>query len=221
MKAFILAAGRGERMRPLTDHTPKPLLIAGGQPLIVHTIQKLAAAGITELIINTAHLGQQIEACLEDGRQWGVGIRYSREQEALETAGGIVNALPLLGTEPFVLVNADIWADYDFTALAYRSLGDLLGHLVLVENPAHNKEGDFSLAGDMLVDSGGQRLTYSGIGLYSPRMFRDLAPGKRPLAPVLRQAVSNSQLGGEKFTGEWCDIGTPERLRELDERLNA
>jgi MurNAc alpha-1-phosphate uridylyltransferase len=210
MKAFILAAGRGERMRPLTDSTPKPLLEAGGEPLIVH---------MTELVINVSHLGDQIEAFLGDGSRWGVNIEYSHEPVALETAGGIVNALRLLGDEPFILVNGDIWTDFDFSVLTNKSLAESLGHLVMVNNPFHHAEGDFLLDEGKLGADKGERLTYSGIGLYSPMLFAKLAPGKRPLGPVLRQAISDSQLTGEKYTGEWVDVGTPQRLHQLDELL--
>lgn len=219
MRAFILAAGRGERMRPLTDSTPKPLLQAGGEPLIVHTMHRLAAAGITELVINVSHLGDQIETFLGDGSRWGVNIEYSREPVALETAGGIVNALPMLGKEPFLLVNGDIWTDFDFSPLTNKSLAESLGHLVMVNNPAHHAEGDFFLDKGKLSADKGERLTYSGIGLFSPVLFADLAAGKRPLGPVLRQAISDSQLTGEKYSGEWVDVGTPQRLRQLDKRL--
>jgi len=219
MKAFILAAGRGERMRPLTDTTPKPLLPAGGEPLIVHTIRRLAAAGVTDLVINISHLGAQVETCLGGGDRFGVSINYSREAVALETAGGIVNAMPLLGDSPFLVVNGDIWTDFDFARLTGRSLEDSLAHLVMVGNPEHHPRGDFYLDHGKLVEEQGEVLTYSGIGLYSPNMFSDLSPGKRPLAPILRQAISNSQLSGEKFTGTWIDIGTPERLSELNRFL--
>jgi len=219
MRAFILAAGRGERMRPLTDVTPKPLLEVGSEPLIVHTIRKLVQAGITDLVINLAWLGEQIEQTLGEGQQFGAHIRYSREGDALETAGGVVQALPLLGDSPFLVVNGDIWTDYDFSRLASRSLDGMLAHLVMVDNPGHNPDGDFVLEGDRLVASDGERLTYSGIGLYSSNLFAGLAPGKRPLAPLLRKAISNSQLGGEKYVGRWLDIGSPERLEQLNQQL--
>jgi len=221
MKAFILAAGRGERMRPLTDSTPKPLLTVGDEPLIVHTINNLVRAGVTDLVINLAWLGEQIEQSLGDGGRFGAAIRYSREENALETAGGIVHALPLLGDSPFLLVNGDIWTDYDFSSLANRSLDGMLAHLVMVDNPGHHPRGDFVLQGNRLVEADGERLTYSGIGLYSPKMFSALPPGKRPLAPLLKKAISNSQLGGEKYVGEWLDIGSPERLQQLNQQLGA
>lgn len=220
MKAFILAAGRGERMRPLTDKTPKPLLKIRGEPIIVHTIRRLCLAGVSELVINVSYLADQIEAELGNGSNWGAEIKYSRELVALETAGGVVQALPLLGDAPFILVNGDIWTDFDFTQLRNRQLKNSLGHLVMVENPAHNPGGDFFLGGEKLSLEEGERLTYSGIGLYSPKLFVELAPGKRPLAPILRQAISNSQLSAEIFTGSWEDIGTPERLEQLNQKLN-
>lgn len=219
MKAFVLAAGRGERMRPLTDTIPKPLLLAGGEPLIVHTIRRLAAARVTDLVINISHLADQVEGCLGSGERFGVNIQYSREEVALETAGGIVNALPLLGNAPFILVNGDIWTDFDFTTLATRPLEDSLAHLVMVSNPDHHPQGDFYLDHGKLVEEEGELLTYSGIGLYSPDMFSGMSPGKRPLAPILRQAISNSQLSGEKFSGTWIDVGTPERLSGLNRYL--
>ena len=221
MKAFILAAGRGERMRPLTDSIPKPLLMVGGEPLIVHTIRRLSAAGVSDLVINVSHLSDQIEASLGDGSQWGVRIDYSREKTALETAGGIINALPLLGDSSFILVNGDIWTDYDFSNLTKRPLANSLAHLVMVSNPEHHPQGDFCLYHGRLVQEGGEALTYSGIGLYSPALFSDLPPGKRPLAPILRQAISGSQLSAEKFSGIWVDVGTPERLSELDIYLTS
>jgi len=219
VKAFILAAGRGERMRPLTDSTPKPLLLAGGEPIIVHTLRRLAAASVTDFVINVSHLGAQVEAYLGDGEKFGVNIRYSREKVALETAGGIVNAMPLLGDAPFILVNGDVWTDFDFATLTGRSLGDSLAHLVMVDNPDHHPLGDFFLDQGKLVKEKGEMLTYSGIGLYSPKLFSGLSPGKRPLAPILRQAIINSQLSGEKFAGTWMDVGTPERLAELNRFL--
>jgi len=221
MKAFILAAGRGERMRPLTDTTPKPLLTVGDESLVVHTINRLVQAGITDLVINLAWLGEQIEQSLGDGGRFGAFIRYSREGDALETAGGIVQALPLLGDSPFLVVNGDIWTDYDFSRLASRSLDGMLAHLVMVDNPDHHPHGDFVLHGNRLVEADGEQLTYSGIGLYSPKLFSALSPGKRPLAPLLRKAISNSQLSGEKFQGQWLDVGSPERLQQLNQQLGA
>ena len=218
MKAMILAAGRGERMRPLTDHTPKPLLIAGGKPLIQHHIERLAAAGIRELVINHAHLGAQIEAALGNGSGFGVEIRYSPEEQALETGGGIFRALPLLGPEPFLVVNGDVWTDVDLAGLAIGA-GDL-AYLVLVDNPFHNPKGDFVLIDDRVQSEGAPRLTFSGIGLYRPELFDSQTPGAFPLAPLLRQAMAAGRVGGQRHDGHWFDIGTPERLAALDAWLN-
>jgi len=217
MKAMILAAGRGERMRPLTDAVPKPLLEVGGRPLIEHTIVRLAAAGYRELVINHAHLGAQIEELLADGRRYGVQIAWSREPEgALETGGGIFQALPMLG-ERFLAVNADIWTDYPFARL--QQIRDSLAHLVLVDNPAHHPDGDFSLQNDRVTAGGATRLTFSGIGVYHCDLFRGCSPGRFPLAPLLRAAMNEAQVSGEHYTGAWFDIGTPERLAALDRRL--
>ena len=224
-RAMILAAGRGERMRPLTDHCPKPLLPACGKPLIVYHIEALARAGVREIVINHAHLGAQIEAALGDGSTWGVRLRWSREGEALETAGGIRHALPLLGNAPFVVVNGDVYCDADFTAL--RSAAENLNadgplaHLLLADNPEHHPEGDFHLDPDGLVRADGQpRLTFSGLGAYHPALFADLAdntPAK--LAPLLRAAMNAGKVGGRHHAGRWIDVGTPERLAELDREL--
>lgn len=218
MKAMILAAGRGERMRPLTDHTPKPLLTVAGRPLIEHTIRQLAAAGFTELVINHAHLGQQIETALGNGNRLGAEIVYSPEGEALETAGGIVNALPLLGKDPFLVVNGDIACDFPYASLKERPIA--LAHLVLIDNPEHHPQGDFNLTDSGLVkDENDRRLTFSGIGVYHPELFAASPPGKSKLAPILRQAMAVSQVTGQHYRGFWMDIGTPERLQALDERL--
>jgi len=219
MKAMILAAGRGERMRPLTDHTPKPLLRVGGKTLIEHLIEALAAAGFRELVINHAHLGAQIEAALGDGTRYGVQIAWSREPEgALETGGGIYQALPLLESEHFLVVNGDIWTDYPFAGLARRPQG--LAHLVLVDNPTHHPEGDFVLTDGRVQVSGGARLTFSGIGVYHRDLFRGCQPGRFPLAPLLRTAMERGEVSGEHYTGRWHDIGTLERLAELDRMLS-
>ncbi len=216
---MILAAGRGERMRPLTDHTPKPLLPVGGKPLIVWHIEKLAKAGFKELVINHAHLGQQIETALEDGRQFGVSIQYSPEAEALETAGGIANALPLLGEAPFLVVNGDVFCDYDFAQIPSLPK-DQLAWLVLVNNPEHNPGGDFGLENGRVVDSAPVKWTFSGIGVYHPELFASVEPGsKAKLAPLLRAVMSQGKVGGEIFSGRWLDIGTPQRLAELDAAL--
>jgi MurNAc alpha-1-phosphate uridylyltransferase len=219
MKAMILAAGRGERMRPLTDHTPKPLLQAGGKPLIVHHIEALAAAGYRELVINHAHLGGLIEAALGDGSPWGVRIRYSPEDNALETGGGIFNALPMLGDAPFLVVNGDVWTDFPLASLALAD-GDLAA-LVLVGNPAHHPLGDFALRGGRVANAGEPRLTFSGIGIYHPRLFAGCRPGAFPLAPLLRGACDREQVSGVHYPGLWMDIGTPERLQRLGGMLQS
>ncbi len=215
MKAMILAAGRGERMRPLTDHTPKPLLLAAGKPIIEYTLNQLATTGFKEIVINTAHLGEQIPEVLGNGERWGVAITYLSEgTEALETAGGIINALPALGTEPFLVVNGDIATGYDFAQLRQKNID--LAHLVLISNPPHHPEGDFHLdaTGQLSVQSS-PRLTFSGIGVYRPELFSNQAPGIRKLGPLLRQAMSENRVSGEYFEGFWMDIGTPERLQTL------
>ena len=220
MKAFILAAGRGERMRPLTDRTPKPLLPAGGKPLIVWHLERLAAAGFREIVINHAHLGEQIEAALGDGAQWGLHIRYSAEPPgALETAGGIANALPLLGDQPFLVVNGDIWCDFDFGRFSGSTAAD--AHLVMVANPAHHAGGDFSLDDRRVIYADGeQTLTYAGIGVFSPSFFADVKPGTvMKLRPLLDAAITAGTLTGERYTGRWVDVGTPQRLAELDAEL--
>jgi MurNAc alpha-1-phosphate uridylyltransferase len=216
---MILAAGRGERMRPLTDHIPKPLLRAGGKPLIVHHIERLAAAGLSDIVINHAHLGEQIKAALGDGAAFGVHIRYSPEGRALETGGGIYRALPLLGPDPFLVVNGDVWTDIDFTRLALAP-GDL-AHLVLVDNPAHNTRGDFALQQGRVLADGDDRLTFSGVGIYHPDLFAGCTPGAFPLAPLLRSAMARGLVGGTHHRGIWVDIGTPERLADLDRMLGG
>ena len=217
MKAMILAAGRGERMRPLTDHIPKPLLQAGGKPLIVHHIERLAAAGLRDIVINHAHLGEQIETALGDGGAFGVHIRYSPEGRALETGGGIHRALALLGPAPFLVINGDVWTDIDFSRLALAP-GDL-AHLVLVDNPAHNTRGDFALRQGRVLADGEPRLTFSGVGIYHPGLFAGCTPGAFPLAPLLRAAMTRGLVGGTHHRGIWIDIGTPERLADLDRML--
>lgn len=208
---MILAAGRGERMRPLTDTVPKPLLRIGGQALIERHVHALARAGITDLVINHAHLGEQIVRALGDGHAYGVSIRYSPETDgSLETGGGIMNALPLLGAEPFLVVNGDIWTDFPFASLPSRIDG--FAHLVMVDNPEHHPEGDFSLSAGELSRQGPAMLTYAGIGVYRPELFAGCSPGAFPLGPVLREAMDAGQVSGEHYTGNWFDIGTPERL---------
>lgn len=216
---MILAAGRGERMRPLTDDLPKPLLQAGGKPLIVWHLQKLVAAGFDEVIINHAHLGHLIEAELGDGSRHGLAIRYSAEQEALETAGGIAKALPLLGTR-FVVINADIWSDYDLSATRSALHSDDLAHLVLVDNPPQHTAGDFALSGARVRSAGALLLTFSGIGVYHASLFSRIKPGEKArLAPLLRAAMDENRVGGGHFDGRWRDIGTPERLAALQREL--
>jgi len=217
MQAMILAAGRGERMRPLTDHTPKPLLQAGGKPLIVHHIERLVVAGLNRIVINHAHLGHRIEAALGDGSRWGAEIRYSPEAKALETGGGIFKALPLLDHRPFLVVNGDIWTDLEFARL--RLLDGLLAHLVLVDNPPHHPAGDFALDNGRLSAQGMPRYTYSGIGVYHPDLFHSCSAGPFPLAPLLRAAMGCDLVSGEHYGGRWLDIGTPERLQALDRML--
>jgi MurNAc alpha-1-phosphate uridylyltransferase len=230
MRVMILAAGRGERMRPLTDHTPKPLLMVAGKPLIVWHIERLARAGLCELVINHAHLGQQIEAALGDGSQFGVRIRYSPENPALETAGGIANALHLLGDTPFAVINGDVYCDYDLAQLprhaAALAAGNDVAHLVLVNNPPHHPAGDFSLQGRRIMPSTDEtaaaKLTFSGIGVYQPALFQDIVRGTAaPLAPLLRAHIAQSRISGEHHSGHWVDVGTPQRLQELDKLLRA
>jgi len=220
MKAMILAAGRGERMRPLTDTTPKPLLEVGGKPLIVWHLEALARAGIKDIVINHAWLGEQIEAALGDGQAYGVSIRYSPESPAaLETAGGIIQALPLLGDSPFLVINGDIWCDYPLADLVARPLTNMQAHLIMVDNPPQHPEGDFVLHDGLLAPAGTPRLTFSGMGLYSPDLFAGLPQGRRPLAPLLKTAMAQKKISGEHYSGQWFDVGTPARLQQLDSRL--
>ena len=226
VRAMILAAGRGERMRPLTDHCPKPLLQVGGRPLIEWHLLALAAAGIREVVINHAHLGALIEQALGDGSRWGLRIRYSVEVQALETAGGIAKALPFLGEIPFVVVNGDVFSRYPLEracAMATRMHTDALdAWCVLVDNPPHHPHGDFALASGRLVDHGQSRLTFSGIGVYHPRLFASVLPGEAArLAPLIRAAITRGAAGGEHFRGLWVDVGTPARLAELDAQLQS
>lgn len=229
MKAMILAAGLGTRMRPLTDRLPKPLLEVAGKPLIVWHIESLARAGITDLVINTAWLGGQLVEALGNGERFGVHIAWSHEDEPLETAGGIIKALPLLGDAPFLVVNGDIWLRYDFGPLrmSYAHM-QKLAHLVLVANPEHNPEGDFALDGRMFAgvectvrNHGTPRFTFAGVSVLHPRLFVGLPQGRRPLAPLLRDAVTREQVTGEYFAGPWVDVGTPARLAELDRQVRS
>lgn len=215
---MILAAGRGERMRPLTDATPKPLLQAGGCTLIEHHITALVQAGIPDIVINHAWLGQQIEDFLGDGGRYGARIRYSPEGEVgLETGGGIFQALPLLGEAPFIVVNGDIWTDYAFANLPRTPQG--LAHLVVVPNPDFNARGDFVLNDGLIRNSGEPRFTFSGIGVYHPRLFAHCDSGRFPLAPLLRKAADAGLVSGECYAGRWFDVGTPQRLTALDNLL--
>lgn len=223
MKAMILAAGMGNRMRPLTLHTPKPLLEVGGKPLIVWHIEKLQKIGVQEIVINTAWLGEKLAEALGDGSQFGVKILWSHEGEGLETAGGIIKALPLLGYEPFILVNGDVWTTMDFAPLLNVQLENDLAHLVLVENPVQHPQGDFTLAANKAYTfeqaRSGENLTYSGVAVMHPQMFVGLESGKRPLAPLLKQAMQQEKISAHKLQGVWVDVGTPERLNALDQQI--
>jgi N-acetyl-alpha-D-muramate 1-phosphate uridylyltransferase len=239
MKAIILAAGRGERMRPLTDFTPKPLLKVGGKPLIVWHLERLAQAGFKDIVINHAHLGEQIEQALGNGSQWGLSIQYSPEKVALETAGGIANALHLLGSDPFLVVNGDTFTEIDFksTEIGFKSIALQaaynqtnghagtghalkLAHLVLVENPPQHPNGDFAIENDMLKNDGTKMLTFSGVGVYHPDLFADVTKSQAAkLAPLLRKAIDSNAATAQYYQGIWHDIGTPERLKQLDESL--
>lgn len=220
---MLLAAGRGERMRPLTDRTPKPLLPVAGKPLIIWHLERLARAGFCDVVINHAHLGDQIEALLDDGAAWGLSIRYSEEPKgALETAGGIAQALPLLGDEPFLVINGDIWCDWNVGRARSVLAANDLAHLVLVPNPGHNAKGDFALHDGRVASEGESRLTFAGIGVYRHELFAGLEAGKpAKLAPLLRAAMGEGRVGGELHAGRWVDVGTPERLSELDVELRS
>ncbi len=225
MRVMILAAGVGERMRPLTDHTPKPLLCVGDIPLIEHHIRHLAQAGFIELVVNVSHLAQQIVDHCGDGSRWGVSIVYSPEEQPLETAGGILNAMPLLGDGPFLVVNGDIWIDYPFAKLTdYRPQSPASAHLVMVGNPPQHSSGDFWLDANGWVRElrpGATGLTYAGVGIYTPAFFADMRPGKMPLRPLLDAAIARGCLSGEYHDGEWQDVGTPERLQALDAMVRS
>jgi N-acetyl-alpha-D-muramate 1-phosphate uridylyltransferase len=225
VKAMILAAGLGERMRPLTDHTPKPLLRVGGIPLLEHHIRALAAAGFSDLVINVSHLAGQIMDYFGDGSDWAVKISWSEEEAPLETAGGIINALPLLGDAPFALVNGDIWTDYPFRALAELVPADEEGaQLVLVGNPEQHPQGDFSLSTEGMVGllgEGETGFTYAGLGVYGAAFFAGVAAGKVPLRPLLDRAIRSKTLQGSFYDGQWVDVGTPQRLEALDAQLRS
>jgi len=226
MRAMILAAGRGERMRPLTDHTPKPLLAAGGKPLIVWHLERLAAAGVRDVVINHAWLGERLVEHLGDGARWNVRIRYSPEATALEAAGGIAQALPLLGDAPFLVINGDIWCDWDpagAPAQAQR-LQDRAADawLLLADNPPHHPQGDFALGADgCATTQGDPRHTFCGVGIYRPALFADVPAGRpAPLAPLLRKAMARGAVLADRHMGRWVDVGTPQRLAELDAALS-
>jgi MurNAc alpha-1-phosphate uridylyltransferase len=214
MRAMILAAGRGERLRPLTDKLPKPLVEIAGKPLIEYHLDALARAGYREIVINQGHLGELLRETLGDGDRWGVHIHWSDEQpDALETGGGIFQALPLLGTAPFLVINGDVWTDYPLTRL--RAVKCDWAHLVMVPNPPHNPEGDFSLVSARIRNSGPSKLTFSGIGVYHPRLFDGCQAGKFSVVPLLRNAMQGQLVTGEAFTGWWDDIGTIDRLESV------
>ena len=233
MKALILAAGLGERMRPLTNATPKPLLHTGGKPLIVWHLEKLAALGVRDVVINTSWLAEQFPQTLGNGALWGLHLHYIYEGPTpLETGGGMWNALSLLGDKPFLMVNGDIWTDYDFARLPHESKGE--AHLVLVDNPPQHPHGDFALRGDGRIDSdGSNKLTFAGIGIYRPSLFdgwrgivgtapgADETPPRFKLAPLLRSAMANGRVTGERHPGRWTDVGTPQRLQQLDAELSS
>ncbi|HUK00818.1 MAG TPA: nucleotidyltransferase family protein [Steroidobacteraceae bacterium] len=220
MKAIVLAAGRGERMRPLTDSTPKPLLAVKGEPLIGHHLRALARAGVREVVINLSWLGGQIRSALGTGAAFGVRIRYSEEGAvALETGGGIFHALPLLAPGPFLVVNGDVWSDFDLASLTLES--DAHARLVLVPNPPQHARGDFALHGDRITAGPGERFTYSGIGIFRPELFTGCIDGRFPLLPLLERALRAGKLRGQIHRGEWSDIGTPERLAALNARLGS
>jgi MurNAc alpha-1-phosphate uridylyltransferase len=225
MKAMILAAGLGTRLRPLTLHTPKPLLSVADQPLIVWHLRALAAAGVTEVVINTAWLGERLLEALGDGHQFGLQILWSHESEPLETAGGIIQALPLLGDQPFLLVNGDVWTRFDLAGLVDFELGQNLAHLLLVDNPPQHPAGDFYLAADgqVWVDApdGQAKRTFAGISVLSPQLFAGFDMGKRALAPLLRAAMQAGQVSGQPLQQAWVDVGTIERLEQLDQQIRA
>jgi N-acetyl-alpha-D-muramate 1-phosphate uridylyltransferase len=219
MKAMVLAAGRGERLRPLTDVLPKPLLAVGGRPLIGWHLAALARAGIREVVINLSWLGEKLRAALDDGAAYGVRIAWSEEGPVpLETGGGIFQALPLLGPAPFLVVNGDVWCDIDFGTLELPAGAQ--ARLVLVPNPPQHPRGDFALAGERIVD-GEPRFTYAGVGVYSPALFAGCTPGRFPLLPLLQRARAAGLLQGSLYRGAWCDVGTPERLAQLEASLAA
>jgi MurNAc alpha-1-phosphate uridylyltransferase len=228
MKAMVLAAGRGERMRPLTLDRPKPLLEVAGLPLIGHHLHALAMAGFRDVVVNVSWLGDRIRAALGDGSRYNVRLRYSDEgTEPLETGGGIFRALPLLGPAPFLVLNGDVWTDFPYAKLRESLRPADLAHVVLVENPAHNPRGDFVLRSGRIIEEGPEpgdeqeRFTFSGVGVYRPELFGGCADGVFKLAPLIRAAARDGRASGELHDGEWMDVGTPERLAELDRRLRG
>lgn len=225
MRAMILAAGRGERMRPLTDRTPKPLLAVAGKPMIQYHIEALAAAGIDDIVINLAWLGEQLRAALGNGSQFGVRIEYSDEGDtALETGGGVFKALPLLGKEAFVVVSGDVWTEYPLGDLIDQRMKKLssadVAHFVLVPNPGFHARGDFGLADGRLVD-GGDRYTYANIGVFRPEFFAQCQPGRFPLAPLMYQWIRQGRVSGELYRGAWHNVGTPQQLQQIDQEASA
>lgn len=218
MKVMILAAGRGERLRPLTDEIPKPLIKVAGKALIEYHLDNLAKAGFHDIIINTAWLAEKLHTELGDGSRYGVTIQYSDEGKALETAGGIINALPLLGDEPFLVVNGDIWCDFDYSSLPGLQ-ANIQAHLVLVDNPQHNQQGDFALDNHLIANTGSSMYTFSGIGIYSARFFAEQQPGALPLAPIIRNKCTKNLVSGQHYAGLWTDVGTVERLQELEAQI--
>ena len=222
MKAMVLAAGRGERLRPLTERVPKPMVEAGGSALIDWHLRRLAAAGLRDAVINVSHLADQIVAHVGDGARYGMRVAWSRETEPLETAGGIANARALLGEEPFLLVNSDIYCEVDFSPLKSLPLRSNRAHIVLVPNPLHHPEGDFTLESGMVGNGAAPRYTYAGVAVVSPSLVSGVNPGdKVPLGPLLRKAAGEGKLSGELFRGLWTDVGTAERLAELRTLLAA
>lgn len=213
---MILAAGEGRRMRPLTDSLPKPLIEVDGKPLLAFHLERLVAAGFTDIVVNASYFSEQIEAFCGDGSRWGCHVKVVVEPKPLETAGGILNALPLLGDEPFALVNGDVFTHYPFEQLRRHDLKNDLAHLVMIPNPTHHPEGDFQLSETRIVEAQTSRTTFSGLSVMSPRLFAGLAPGKLALRPVLDQAITLKRVSGELFSGLWSDVGTPDRLRNLE-----
>lgn len=220
MKAMILAAGLGKRMRPLTTVRPKPLLKVNNKALIDYHLERIAELGVVDVVINHYWLGEQIEAHIGDGSQWGLHVQYSAEDELLDTAGGMINALPLLGEDPFLLINGDIWCNYPLQQLLERPVQE--AHLVMVDNPQHNDGGDFYLReGQLFTQQPGTALTYAGLGLIRPTLFAGSEGGCKPLRPFLESAIERGAISGEHYRGEWVDVGTPERLKELDTRVST